>query len=257
MLAGLTKQALPKRMRAMTKHLFDVVVSGVHEIHDMPGTWSDDDYRQLLTQLEVDGVEDVSGSDLLEMALMALQDMEADAAADTVLAHKLGSRISAGARRNIVEDLLEDQRPWEEAADISLHAQIFAAAVLLQKAFPSSFARPDMMKVVLDITALTPAPKAVLSTPPQAAFVTRLLADAMDTHSILERLFDEQLLSHNFPEADGIIWLAEFSDQASDEHSSVKLAIYSSQHWLDAMATISAFESSAYNDDDLEEADHG
>jgi len=241
----------------MTKHLFDVVVSGVHEIHDMPGTWSDDDYRQLLTRLEVDGVEDVSSSDLLEMALMALQDMEADDAADAVLAHKLGSRISVGARRNIVEDLLEDQRPWEQAADISLHAQIFAAAVLLQKAFPSSFARPDMMQVVLEVTALTSDAKAVLASPPQKAFVTRLLADAMDAHSILERLFDEQLVSHYFPEADGIIWLAEFSDQPSDDHSSVKLAIYSSLHWLDAMETISAFESSAYNDDDPEEADHG
>ena len=257
MLAGLTQRALPKRMRAMTKHLFDVVVSSVREIHDMPGTWSADDYRQLLTRLEVDGVEDVSGNDLLEMALMALQDMETDDAADAVLAHKLGSRISAGARRNIVEDLLEDQRPWEEAADISLHAQIFAAAVLLQKAFPSSFARPDMMQVVLGISALTSAAKAALSTPPQAAFVARLLADAMDAHSILERLFDEQLASHHFPEADGIIWLAEFSDPASDDQSSVKLAIYSSQHWLDAMESISAFESSAYNDDNPEEADHG
>ena len=240
----------------MSKHLFDVAVSSVNEIHDMPGTWSDDDYRQLLTRLEVDGVEDVSGSDLLEMALMALQDMETDAAADAVLAHKLGGRISSGARRNIVEDLLEDQRPWEEAADISLHAQIFAAAVLLHKALPSSFARPDMMQVILDITALTPAAKAILSSPPQAAFVTRLLADAMDAHSILERLFDEQLASHYFPEADAIIWLAEFGDQAPDGHS-VKLVIYSSVHWLDAMESISAFESSAYNDADPEEAEHG
>lgn len=241
----------------MTKHLFDVVVSSVHKIHDMPGSWSDNDYRQLLTRQEVDGVDDVSGSDLLEMALMALQDMELDDAADAVLAHKLDGRISTGARRNIVEDLLENQRPWEEAADISLHAQIFAAAVLLQKAFPSSFARPDMMQVVLDITALTSAAKSALTSPPKAAFVTRMLADAMDSHSILERLFDEQLVSHHFPEADGIIWLAEFSKQASSGQSSVKLEIYSSVHWLDAMEIIPAFKSSAYNDDDPEEADYG
>ncbi len=72
-----------------------------------PAPGPDDDYRQLLTRLEVDGIEDVSGSDLLEMTLMALQDMETDDAADAVLAHKLGSRVSTGARRNIVEDLLE------------------------------------------------------------------------------------------------------------------------------------------------------
>ena len=113
------------------------------------------------------------------------------------------------------------------------------------------------MQVVLDMTALTSAAKALLTSPPQAAFVTRLLADAMDTHSILERLFDEQLASRYFPEAEGIIWRSEFFDQASGDNSSVKLSIYSSVHWLDAMETISTFESSAYNDDDPEEADHG
>lgn len=63
--------------------------------------------------------------------------------------------------------------------------------------------------------------------------------------------------SHSFPEADGVIWLAEFIDQASDDRSSVKLAIYYFVHWLDAMETIFAFESSAYNDDDPDEADYG
>jgi len=34
--------------------------------HDLPGSWLDADYRALLAQLEVDEVEDVSGSDLLD-----------------------------------------------------------------------------------------------------------------------------------------------------------------------------------------------
>lgn len=38
----------------MAKPLFKVSVVGVWEIHDMPGTWSDDDYRKLLAQLEVE-----------------------------------------------------------------------------------------------------------------------------------------------------------------------------------------------------------
>ena len=154
----------------MTKHLFDICVASVKDIYDMPGTWLDDDYRQLLTQLEVDGVDDVSGSDLLDMTVMALQDLEVDAAADAVLAHKLGKRISAGARENIIQDMLDGQRPWEEAADINLHAPIFAASVLLRQAFPKIYSRPDMMQVILEITPLKPQAKEVLSKPPQAAF---------------------------------------------------------------------------------------
>ena len=198
----------------MTKHLFDVSVTSVQAIHDMPGAWSDDDYRRLLTQLEVDGVDDVCGSDLLDMTAMALQDLEADDAADAVLAYKLGESISAGARGNIIEDLLDDQRPWEEAADITLHAPIFAAAILLHKVFPASYAKPDMMRAILQIRAA-------------------------------------------MPEADGIIWRAEFDDQSLAENPSARLTVYSSAHWLKALEPISDFQSNAYNDTDPRESNHG
>lgn len=241
----------------MAKPLFNVSVVGTWEIHDMPGTWSDDDYRKLLEQLELEDIDDVSGADLLEITLMALQDLEPDDAADAVLACKLQQVITAGARQNIVQDLLEGQRPWEEAADISLHARIFAAAVLLHKAFPARFAEPDMMQVILEVNALKPEAFETLSKPPQPAFVARMLADAMDSHSILERLFDEQLVSHSFPEAESIIWRAEYGEPASAARPSVELTLYSSIHWLKAMETISSFESSAYDDRDMREVEHG
>ena len=232
----------------MTRHLFDVFVSSVKVIHDMPGTWFDDDYRNLLAKLEVDDVGDESGSDLFEMTLMALQDMEPEDAADVILAYKLADSISAGARHNIVQDLLEDQRPWEEAADIKLHARIFAAAVLLHKAFPSSFSRPDMMQVILHVSATVSEAGELIVNPPQAAFVARMLADALSENSILERLFDEQLQAHSFPEAEGIIWHAEFGEPLLTGNSSADLTVYSSEHWLKAMESISDFQSNAYND---------
>lgn len=238
------------------KPLFNVLVSDVKKLHDMPGSWTDDECRALLAQLEVDGVENMSGSDLLDMVLMALQDMEPDDAADAVLAYKLGNSISAGARQNIVQDLLGDERPWEEASDITLHSRIFAAAVLLYKAIPEAFSKPDMMQVTLHVTTLEPEAKALLVKAPQAAFVTRILADGMNESSILERLFDEQLASHSFPEAKGIIWQAEFSDYTSDSNPSAHLTIYSSSHWLKAMESVSEFQSSAYNDTE-HERNHG
>jgi len=238
------------------KHLFDVYVSSVKEIHDMPGSWFDDDYCKLLVQLEMEDVGDIASNDLLDMTLMALQDLEPEDAADAVLAYKLKDNISSGARQNIVQDLLEDQRPWEEAADIKLHGRIFAAAVLLQKAFPSHFSRPDMMRVTLHVQATSTEAGKFLVNPPQAAFVARMLADALSENSILERLFDEQLLSHSFPEAEGIIWLAEFGEQLPGESLSAELTVYSSEHWLKAMEAIENFQSNAYNDGEPGEKDH-
>lgn len=227
---------------------FLVKVLELQKVYDMPGSWQDADYRDLLQALEIDDVDDLSSGDLIDVLLMGLQDLEPEAAADLVLAHKLQTSVSPGSRRNIIEDFLEDQRPWEEAADIGLHAGIFAAGVLLNKAFPKTFARPDMMKLTLRLQARKPEARQILQAPPEAAFVARLLADAMDEHSILERLFDEQLLSHSFPEAEGIIWHAQFNDKSERDEDSAVLTVYSSEHWLDAMDAVSEFESSAFND---------
>lgn len=227
---------------------FDISVTGLDKVFEMPGIWTDKDYRQLASQLEVEDIDDISGADLLEMLLMALQDLEPREAADAVLAYKLQSSVKPGARQNIVQDLVEGQRPWEESADIKLHAPVFAAAVLLQKAFPKRFSKPDILRLTLLMNGLTPEASSILSTQPEAAFVTRVLADAMDDNSILERLFDEQLASSSFPAAESIIWKADFSEQSRGERSSAVLTVYSSKHWLGAMEEVSDFQSNAYND---------
>lgn len=226
---------------------FHVSVLGLKKIHDMPKTWAEEDYRALLTRLEVDDIDEIESRDLLEFVLMALQDLDPEDAGDQVLAYKLGSDVSAGSRQNIVQDLLEGQRPWEELSDIRLHARVFAASLLLYQARPRLFPKPDMLQLMLQLKARNAEAKALLATPPEAAFVTRVLADGMDEHSILERLFDEQLAARSFPEANGVIWLAEFGEP-DDDGSSATLTVYSSQHWLHDLENVDQFESGAYND---------
>jgi len=227
--------------------LFDVTVKGLKKIYDLPGSWSEADYRNLLGELEIDGVGDLAGSDLFDVLLMALQDLEPEQAGERVLAYKLRHRVSRGVRDNIVQDLLEGQRAWEENPNLYLHADIFAACLLLHAAFPRVYAEPDMMRLDLHLWAAGSAGKALLAAPPEAAFVTRLLADGMSEKSILERLFDEQLAGRDFPEAEGIVWRAEFSELSADG-SEALLTVYSSRHWLQALADVDDFPSSAWND---------
>lgn len=228
--------------------LFAVSVTALEKVFDMPGSWNEQDYRSLARQLELEDIDDMSGDDLLEMLLMALQDLEARDAADAVLAYKLPKQVKPGVRQNIVQDLLEGQRPWEQAADISLHAPIFRASVLLKKAFPKQFPKPDILCLAMQVKALQTEANELLANPPEAAFVARMLADAMDENSILERLFDEQLASNSFDAAEGIIWKADFSQQAPGELTSALLTVYSSDHWLNAMEGVSEFQSNARND---------
>lgn len=227
--------------------IFDVSVTGLKKIDDMPGSWDESDYRILLRELEIDGVDDLGGSDLFDVLLMALQDLGPEQAGERVLAYKLKQGVSRGVRENIAQDLLEGQRAWEENSNILLHADIFEACVLLHAAFPGDYPKPDMMRLDLHLWAAGSTGKSLLAEPPEAAFVTRLLADGMSEKSILERLFDEQLAGRDFPEAEGIIWRAEFGERSADGAEAL-LTVYSSRHWLQAMEEIDDFPSSPYND---------
>ena len=102
-----------------------VKVLELKKAYDLQGSWQDNDYRDLLERLEIDDIDELSSGDLLDILLMALQDLGPEDAADLVLAHKLQTSSTPGSRRNLVEDLLEGQRAWEQFADIRLHARIF------------------------------------------------------------------------------------------------------------------------------------
>ena len=222
-----------------------VTVTGLETVRDMPDSWSEAEYHALLDALEVDGTADLSGSDLEEMLLMALQDLDA---ADAVLAVKIGDALTRGARRNIVQDFMDEQRAWEEAADIALHARIFEAAVLLQKALPKRFARPDILRLTMRLTAHNPRAEALLQKDPLPAFGARILADGMGEDSTLERLFDDSLESSSFPDAAGIVWHAGFSEYDAGPPAAATLTVYSSALWLRPMEEVETFESDAHND---------
>jgi hypothetical protein len=78
--------------------LYDVDVIALNVVRDMPGTWTEADYLALLEALEVTGIDGLSEADLRDMALMALQDLDPEEAADAVLALKLKDAVSRGAR---------------------------------------------------------------------------------------------------------------------------------------------------------------
>jgi hypothetical protein len=72
---------------------FDVCVKELKKVDDIPGTWDDKDYHSLMSMSEVDGRKGVAGEELLEMTIMALQDMEPGEAADIVFEYKLKDAV--------------------------------------------------------------------------------------------------------------------------------------------------------------------
>jgi hypothetical protein len=131
------------------------------QIHELPSGWPPSQLLSLLTNLEVDGVTE---NDALEMTLMALQDREPEEAADRVLEAVFGDTMRPGVRQSLSHELNED-RPWEDFADISQQAGIFNAVVLLQRAFPSEFDKPDALSVVVSLETASESGLAWLDAP--------------------------------------------------------------------------------------------
>ena len=182
------------------------------EIHELPDGWSPTRLLSLLDSLEVG---DVPEAEALEMTLLALQDLEPDEAAERVLDAVFGEAMRPGVKRNLSHELNED-RPWENFADISRHKGIFNAVVLLQQAFPREFDRPDAVAVSIQLDTESERGKAWLGASNlDPAFLLRVLAAGMEDRAVLNRLFGEALAGHSFAEAGDILWHASRHAAAS------------------------------------------
>jgi len=225
--------------------VFELEILGSTVIHELPCSWPTASIRSLLRTLEVDGVDDVADDDAMELCLMALQDLGVDEASDRVLEAVFADRMRSGVRHNLISDLRDD-RPWEDFAEIAQQAGIFEATVLLQKAFPREFGRPDALALRLRIGSESQTGRRWLDAPsPDAGLLLRIVAGAMDDRAVLRRLLGASLEGDRFPEARGILWRVErlASDGASSEFE-----LISSHQWFDAVPARGTFSVRAWLD---------
>lgn len=213
-------------------------------LNELEGVWRLDDFLELLELMEFGDTAGIEADELREVCLMSLQDLGPRDAASLLLQYKLGDKLGKGQISNMSSEML-DEKLWEEDSDMTLHEQLFNVGSLLSAAFPSRFPEPDAVRVTLHITAGNVLAEQVLSQSLSESFLVRLLADGMDDGAVLRRLFDEQLTSRSFPEAESIVWTVH-AEAISD--SSVQVEVISSGYWLDSLRSTRAYESNAYGD---------
>lgn len=214
--------------------MFELLIMELKSVQDMP-VWTDDIFRQILQRVEFEEIDDIDPADLREMTVMALQDLKPEKAAEAILAVLAGG-LSAGARQNLAHDM-KMQRMWEEFANPEFHAPIFATAVLLNEAFPKVYPRPEIARLILQVTAGNPAAARQLGQP-TPALTARLAAAGMDDHSTLRRLYAVQLAGGSFPEAAAIIWQVQVRSHADEM---AEWAIYSSWYWLRPLQSVRTY----------------
>ena len=112
-----------------------LTVTQIETLRHLPGTWIVDDYRRLLQTLEVDDLDSYCDTDLEEVAVMALQDLDHRDAVKAILTSLYEGQFSSGQIQNLTEELKEDSA-WDEYSDLADHEALYVCLDLLSLAFP-------------------------------------------------------------------------------------------------------------------------
>ena len=178
---------------------FTIKIIRIKSIQKIEGSWTSEDYINLLELFEYPDPESIPESELFDMLSMAITDYEPDEAAKIVLKYKLYNALKDGQIENLSHEMLEDNVA-EEYPDISLHYPLFNINQLLYDAYNGKF--PKTLASVIDFE-LSFKNKIKIS----KEIVLRTMSDLLTEKSLLKRLFNEQLDSNvELKDAESIIW---------------------------------------------------
>ncbi len=223
---------------------FHVQVLKFSNIREISGAWTGNDFAALLDAMEYGDLTGMSDDELREMCVLSLQDLKPVDAAYVVLKHVVGNALRDGQLRDLAHEML-DEKLWEEYSDSSLHERIFNVGSLVYAAHSEFFPEPDAVCLEFEATAANAEAKKLVTSSLDESFLVRLLADGMDDHAILHRLYGEQLKGKSFPNASEVIWILR-SEVISD--NVMKIEVVSSGYWLDALDRVENYDSTAYAD---------
>lgn len=224
------------------KTSFEIEITKVTEVLDVPHSWLDAQYVELLEKCDVDDIKDISQEEIRDYVLLALQDLEPDEAAELLLQTKLAEKLTQGKIENLAQEM-KNERVWEEYMDISLHEKLYHCASLLYAAFPRKVSEADARFCTLTITPQSPFSAKALADLDES-MLTRMLADGMSDHSILVRFFKDKLVSGPFAEAEHIVWQYEVT---KSETPPFTINLYTSAYWLGDLRKGQVYNSDAYS----------
>ncbi len=220
----------------MTK--FQVKVDAFEELAELEQSWVPADYIAILTALDIADAAQIDPTELRDMSLFALQDLEPPEAATVLLKYKLGTKLTAGQIRNYSVES-QHEALWEQSADLDLHQPMFAVASMLNAVNSMAFPTPDALRVSLSIRCDDVTKLAIFDDQMDRALLVRMLSAGMNESAILNRLFGEQIAAGTVKDADSIIWRI---DVDSSDEAMLRLRITSSAYWLKALRETESFE---------------
>ncbi len=178
---------------------FKVKINSVKSIEELEGSWSNEDFTELLKRFDYEDSEKLKPGELKEYLFMAIGDFEPSEAAAILLDYKLSEVLSEGQIGNLSHEMLREKIS-ENYSDIYIHKFFFEINQLLYSAYNGKFplTKANLVDFEMKNDEETELTKEI---------ALKALSKSLSDKSLINRLFSEQLGSDDsFPEADGIIW---------------------------------------------------
>ena len=200
----------------------------VKAIRRLPGSWPSADYRRVLEVLDIDDSASYADEDLEDMAVMALQDLDAEEAMHAILTNFTEGRFTKGQVQNLCDELKED-RAWEEYPDLAHQKALYLCVDLLNAAFPYEYPAPSATRVDLAIEARG-LDEVFARYPLDPATLLRGVSRCQVGGNILNRFFADQVAGAAFPEATWVVWGMETALIGAD---SLEVSFWGSSYWFE------------------------
>lgn len=180
---------------------YHVVINDVKMVEQLPESWSNQDFIELLDRLGFPDAAKSAPEELKELLALAVTDFEPEEAAAIVLDYKLSEKLGKGQIEQISHDMLSDKIS-EEYPEISLHHQLFEVNQLLFKAYNGKFPSAKATIVELEIQSAQKDLPEISS-----EILLKALHKTLNDSNVIKRLFPDQLEGKMaFPEAESIVW---------------------------------------------------
>lgn len=226
------------------KTRFEVERLNFKTIHELPNSWSNQDYKILLEIMDYGDAANLAPEELREMCLMSLTDNEPEDAAKIVLEYVFKDRLTKGQIDNLSNEML-DEKIWEEYADLAMHEELFNVNQLLYEAYNGKFPQPEAVKFQVKITGIDNGKFSILKKFPEAPLI-RLLVSGMPQNTLIFRLFEEQIAGGKFIDAKDIIWQIKI-DFVNEKERLVE--VISSLYWFHDFKYITEFKGDTHADE--------
>lgn len=215
---------------------YQVTINNIQTIEERSMYWSTEDYVTLLALYGFPDAKSRNNIELRELLFMAISDFEPNEAAVILLTYKLSEELTEGQIEQISNDMLLD-KICEEYPVIKLHAPLFHCNQLLHQAYNGKF--PNAKAIVLKCK-ITSEENNILT---KEQFL-KILNNGLTEGNLIKRLFEEPMTTAaEFPDADGIVWELNTSDNENYE-------MITSEYWLDRSDLLA----SKYEGEVMEEA---